>query len=61
MLKRNSRKYNHKKCGFKAREQLGDSYWKDPEWKEVSKLRKEGKQLEANGMVMKIRSKWGLD
>jgi len=49
------------KCGFEQRELVGDAYWKDPRWKEVERLRKEGKHPEANGLVMTIRNDWGVD
>lgn len=49
------------KCGFEQREMLGDAYWQDPRWKEVERLRKEGKQAEANGIVFEIREHWGVD
>ncbi|MFW6282281.1 MAG: hypothetical protein ACOC1O_05785 [bacterium] len=46
--------------GFEQREQVSDfGYWDDPRWKEVRKLRKNGNT--ANGLVMKIRSDWGVD
>lgn len=47
--------------GFEQREALGDAYWDDPRWKEVQKLREEGKDLEANGLVFQIRESWGVD
>ena len=47
--------------GFAQREALGDSYWKDPRWKKVKKLRKEGKDLEANHLVFEIRESWGVE
>lgn len=46
---------------FEAYESLPTSYHKDPRWNEVYKLRKEGKHLEANGLVMSIRSDYGFD
>ncbi len=49
-----------KKDGFVAREALGDAYWKDKRWKKVTKLRKQDKNLEANGLVMQIRDSWGI-
>lgn len=49
------------KCGFEQREIAGDAYWEDPRWKEVQNLRKEGKHLEANSLVFKIREHWGVD
>ena len=50
-----------RKCQFEARAALGSKYLKDPRWKKVRKLRDEGKDLEANGLVMEIRSSWGLE
>lgn len=50
-----------KEDGFEARERLGNDYWDDPRWKEVEKLRKQGKQAEANSLVFRIRDSWGLD
>jgi hypothetical protein len=47
--------------GFEKRELLGDAYWKDKRWKKVTKLRDEGKMLEANSLVFKIRESWGLN
>ena len=47
--------------GFEKREQLGDTYWKDPRWKQVKKLRKENKIPESNRLVMEIRADFGLD
>ena len=46
--------------GFEKREAKPD-YWKDERWKEVRKLRDEDKQTEANGLVSKIRSDWGME
>lgn len=48
------------KCGFEAREALGDTYWNDPRWKKVEALRAEGKHLEANGLTFEIRADYGL-
>jgi len=45
--------------GFERREQI-PGYWRDPRWKKVKQLRKEKKDLEANGLVMSIRADWGL-
>ena len=50
-----------RKCGFEARESLGDAYWKDERWKEVTRLRDAGEHIVANGLVFKIRSDWGLE
>lgn len=57
IMKTEYRKLN----GFEQRELVGEAYWKDPRWKEVAKLRDQNRQVEANGLVMKIRSKWGVD
>jgi len=50
-----------KEDGFEARERLGQAYWDDPRWEEVRKLRNQGKQAEANGLVFQIRASWGID
>lgn len=47
--------------GFEQREALGPAYGKDPRWKKVDKLREEGKDAEANGLVFQIRESWGVD
>ncbi len=48
--------------GFEKREQVTKyGYWEDERWKEVTKLRKENKIPESNGLVMEIRSDWGVD
>ncbi len=52
---------NDKLNGFEQRELVGDAYWEDPRWKEVSRLRDENKQVEANGLVMQIRLSWNVD
>jgi hypothetical protein len=50
-----------RECGFAKREQLANSgYWDDKRWEKVKKLREQGKQSEANGLVMNIRSDWGM-
>lgn len=48
-------------CGFEQREIVGDDYWKDPRWEEVKHLHREGKMVEANTLVFKIREDWGID
>jgi hypothetical protein len=35
-------------------------YYEDIRWKEVAELRKEGKDLLANGLVFSIRDDWGI-
>lgn len=60
MLK-SSNPHNRRRCGFEERERVGKKYWDDPRWKEVIKLRKEGKDLEANDLVMTIRYAWGVE
>lgn len=50
-----------RKNGFEQREKLGSKYWDDPRWKEVTKLRNEGKNLEANSLTFRIRDSWGVD
>lgn len=47
--------------GFEVREALGSAYWADKRWKLVRKLRTEGKDTEANGVVQEIRSSWGIE
>jgi len=48
--------------GFEQREIVGKfGYWEDKRWKEVNKLRKEGKADEANSLVFEIRDSWGVD
>ena len=49
-----------RECGFEKRE-LKPSYWGDPRWQEVSRLRADGKQPEANNLTFKIREDWGMD
>lgn len=46
---------------FAAYEALPAAYHRDPRWKEVSKLRKEGEHLKANALVLQIRSDYGFD
>lgn len=46
---------------YEAYEALPSSYHKDPRWKEVRRLRKEGKHLKANGLVMRIRADYGFE
>ena len=50
-----------KKDAFEAYEQLPSSYHKDPRWKQVQQLRKEGKHAEANGLVGAIRQDYGFE
>lgn len=50
-----------KEDGYEARERLGDPYWNDPRWKEVQRLRTEGKVPESNGVVFDIRESWGVE
>ena len=45
--------------GFEKREQ-NPNYWDDKRWKKVDKLRKQGKDVEANGLVSNIRYDWGM-
>ena len=47
--------------GFEKREIVGDKYWEDKRWKKVEKLRKSGKNLKANGLVIEIRRSWGVN
>ena len=49
------------KDGFEKREELGNAYWEDPRWEEVKALREKDRQIEANGLVGKIQSDWGLE
>ena len=54
-------KKRKKKNGFEKREELAKfGYWDDKRWKEVTKLRDEGKEREANTLVFTIRESWGL-
>ena len=46
--------------GFEKREQLGSTYWNDPRWDQVKKLRIEGKNLEANSLTFKIREDYDV-
>jgi hypothetical protein len=51
-----------KKDGCEQREDAAKfGYWKDPRWKEVTQLRKDGKISESNGLVFKIRDSYGVD
>lgn len=52
---------NRKLNGFEQREEVGPAYWEDTRWKEVAKLRDQNKQFEANSLVFKIRSDWGVE
>jgi hypothetical protein len=52
---------NRKLNGFEQRELVGDAYWEDARWAEVAKLRDQNRQVEANGLVLKIRSDWGVE
>ena len=47
--------------GFEKRELIGDKYWDDPDWERVKQLRKEGKNAEANSLVIDIRERYGLE
>jgi len=48
--------------GFEQREVAAKfGYWEDPRWKEISKLRLEGKYEEANAMLCKIHDDYGID
>jgi len=47
--------------GFEQRETLGSAYWDDPRWQEVLRLRARDNQADANNLVFKIRSDWGVD
>lgn len=51
-------------CGFAQRELAGADYWKDPKWKEVTKLRNSKNPDDhgkANSLVFQIREDWGVD
>ena len=52
---------NAKNDAFERYEALPASYHSDPRWNIVRALRKEGKQMEANGLVMAIRSDFGFE
>jgi len=59
---RNRRPNQMTKCGFEQREIAAENgYWDDPRWKEVQKLRKEGKHVEGNSLMFKIRDDYGVD
>ncbi len=48
--------------GFEQRELVAQQgYWKDARWDLVFKLRKAGNYARANGLVMEIRSDYGLE
>jgi hypothetical protein len=49
------------RCGFANRENVGNNYWKDIRWLEVTRLRAHNKMAKANGLVMSIRSDWGVE
>ena len=49
-----------KREAFEEYEKLPASYHTDPRWKEVVKLRKEKKFLEANDLVFTIRGDYGF-
>lgn len=49
-----------RQCGFEQRER-SPGYWDDPRWKEVKRLRDDGKHSEANGLTFQIRESWGVD
>lgn len=46
--------------GLKSLPKNWDAYDNDPRWKEVGRLRREGKDSEANHMVLQIRETWGI-
>lgn len=46
---------------FEQYEALPASYHSDQRWKQVRELRNQGKHLEANGLVMQIRSDYGFE
>lgn len=50
----------HELDGFEKREAC-PGYWKDKRWKEVSKLRNQNKNAEANSLVFQIREDWGME
>lgn len=53
---------NRRECGFEARESVAkQGYWEDPRWKDVKRLRAEGKHAEANSLTFQIRGSWGID
>lgn len=52
---------NAKDDAFERHEALPKSYHTDPRWKTVPSLRKEGKHLEANGLVGTIRSDFDFE
>lgn len=46
---------------FVRYEALPTTCHRDPRWKEVAKLRKQGEHAKANGLVMEIRSDYGFE
>lgn len=52
---------NARSDAFERYEALPASYHRDPRWKQVTQLRKDGKQAEANGLVGTIRSDYGFE
>ncbi len=46
---------------YEQYESLPASYHNDPRWKEITRLRKEGKHAEANGLVLTIRRDYGFE
>jgi len=57
----NTKPKHKKEDGFEQRERVGKGYWDDPRWKEVHRLHKENKILEANSLVSKIHDSWGVE
>ena len=52
---------NAKDDAFERYEALPARYHADPRWETVRSLRKEGRHLEANGLVGAIRSEYGFE
>lgn len=50
----------NKMDGFEKREACPD-YWKDPRWKEVTKLKKRKDHTQANSLIFKIREDWKME
>ena len=45
---------------FKVKEKLAVVAWSDPKWKEVNRLRNEGRNLQAKNLITEIMKSWGI-
>jgi len=61
MFRKLSKDLKKKLNGFEQRELIGPIYLNDERWKEVHKLRVDGKDNEANSLVYKIRESYGVN